>query len=91
MLCGFLAPLEFFKKAHDGGQMKAIIISWIIMNIFIILMRAWSCSRYGFGCGKQQRDQQDMKPTAAKSFFTIMNKRLPCLIMERFIVYHRDM
>ena len=48
----FSTPLEFLKKkarqTHDGGQMKAIIISWIIMNIFITLMKAWSWSRYGF-------------------------------------------
>lgn len=76
------------------GQTKAIIISWIIMNIFLLLKR-----RFGFrwkiwqtdSCAKYPNSQRDMKPTAPESFFTIMNKRLPCLIMERFIVNHRDM
>lgn len=77
------------------GQTKAIIISWwIIMNIFLLLKR-----RFGFrwkiwradSCAKYPNSQWDMKPTAPESFFTIMNKRLPCLIMERFIVNHRDM
>lgn len=74
----FPPPLELLKSSttRDGGQIKAIIISRIIMNIFLLLkneglvaVKIWLLREKP----KTTKDQQDMKPTAAKSFFTIMN------------------
>lgn len=90
----FPTPLEFLKSSttRDGGQIKAIIISRIIMNIFLLLKgRLGRGQDMTFERKTNLEDQQDMKTTAPKSFFTIMNKRLLCLIIERFIVYHGDM
>lgn len=51
-------PLEQFLKSwrtHVGGQIKAIIISWIIMNIFLLSkgrLGSQPRSRYG-SCARE--------------------------------------
>jgi hypothetical protein len=83
MPCGF-----FDVDCPFGGQIRAIIISrnYLSPSVGSFMVPATNPPQ-----PKIMARGTSKAETRKKSFLAIMNKRLPALIMERFIVLRRDM